>query len=245
MGVTDIFGMFDKVDDIILEPIKLVCDALHQPLKHLDAGIEKRKEQAELENKMAYERFIQEMDERQKENSFNLDIREKEEIQRLEQEAIQKDFERRKEAIEYMKQYQIDISNNAKALAESIGNMSLDLKQKAYKLVQDNTKYYLEVQNKAKNDYYEEWKMIKEIADSPEMRQMMSEPVLEQRNRIIEYAGNFMEMIRKDMERTNQNIDMITSKALEHSNRALANLTGNFNSGMTLEPNEDVLKLDK
>jgi hypothetical protein len=31
--ILDFFGMFDKVDDIIYEPIKMVCDALRQPLK--------------------------------------------------------------------------------------------------------------------------------------------------------------------------------------------------------------------
>ena len=38
-----IFGMFDRVDDIIYEPVKLVCEALRQPLKQVDAHNEKSK----------------------------------------------------------------------------------------------------------------------------------------------------------------------------------------------------------
>lgn len=30
------FGMFDKVDDIVYEPMKLVCDTLRQHIKQLD-----------------------------------------------------------------------------------------------------------------------------------------------------------------------------------------------------------------
>ena len=41
--ILDFFGMFDKVDDIIYEPIKMVCDALRQPLKQMDAKNERKK----------------------------------------------------------------------------------------------------------------------------------------------------------------------------------------------------------
>lgn len=49
-----IFGMFDKVDDIVYEPVKLMCDALRQPLKQIDAHNEKSKaeHQQALEQQM-------------------------------------------------------------------------------------------------------------------------------------------------------------------------------------------------
>ena len=41
-AVTKIFGMFDRIDDIIYEPVRLVCDTLRQPLKQIDIHNEKK-----------------------------------------------------------------------------------------------------------------------------------------------------------------------------------------------------------
>ncbi len=52
-----IFGMFDKVDDIVYEPIKLVCDALRQPLKKVEAHNEKLKVEHDQELAMQLKQF--------------------------------------------------------------------------------------------------------------------------------------------------------------------------------------------
>ena len=108
MGVTDIFGMFDKVDDIILEPVKLVCDALHQPLKHLDAGIERKNKEQEHLLDVELQKLEFEIEERKKDNELNREIRRNSEIQRMQEEVKNSAFNRSKEVAEFYKQYQID-----------------------------------------------------------------------------------------------------------------------------------------
>ena len=49
--------MFDKVDDIVYEPVKLMCDALRQPLKQIDAHNEKSK----AEHQQALEQQMKEL----------------------------------------------------------------------------------------------------------------------------------------------------------------------------------------
>lgn len=40
--IPGLLGVFDKIDDIVYEPVRLICDGLRQPLKQMDAANERK-----------------------------------------------------------------------------------------------------------------------------------------------------------------------------------------------------------
>ena len=71
--------MFDKLDDIVYEPVRLVCDALRQPLKNMDAANSRREKELEARLIQETEAFAVEMDLKRKreEAEIELDMRQR------------------------------------------------------------------------------------------------------------------------------------------------------------------------
>ena len=75
-AITKIFGMFDKIDDIVYEPVKLVCDVLRQPLKQIDAHNEKAKAENNQKLEKELKQFEADLEYQKEERSMKLSIEE-------------------------------------------------------------------------------------------------------------------------------------------------------------------------
>ena len=46
-ALVNLFKMFDKLDDIVYEPVKMVCDLCRQPIRNAEAANERKKMETE------------------------------------------------------------------------------------------------------------------------------------------------------------------------------------------------------
>ena len=138
VAVGKIFGMFDKIDDIVYEPVKLLCDALRQPLKQIDHKNEKDKEEHDQALQMSLKQFEADLEQEQKDRDMNRTI----EQQRLEEEIRQmimdNDLARREKMIQLEAQYRKDMALAAAELEQIIINITVDSRDKIIKLYKEH-----------------------------------------------------------------------------------------------------------
>lgn len=48
-ALVNLFKMFDKLDDIVYEPVKMVCDLCRQPIRNAEAANERKKWKQKLD----------------------------------------------------------------------------------------------------------------------------------------------------------------------------------------------------
>ena len=145
----------------------------------------------------------------------------------FELEELRKDkvIERNKATLETIKKYKADMAKLSVEIVNTIGNMTLDLRERANNFVQDNVKRYKELQDDAitKAD-----KRLEEIEtkypEGSKSKEIMQDAVAKQMNSIIDRADNFMNTLNDDLKKITSMIDDITlnlDKSVEnvlHSN---------------------------
>ena len=108
-----ILGMFDKVDDIVYEPIKLLCDALRQPLKQIDERNKKIKAEHDQELIKQLKQFEAnlELDKKKREMELTVDQRRMEE--EINQMILDNDLHRREDMVQLEMKYRKDMAEAA------------------------------------------------------------------------------------------------------------------------------------
>lgn len=200
-----LLDMLDKVDDIIYEPVKLVCDYLRKPMDMIDTNIEVKKEQKLVD--IEYQR---------KEQDIELEVKKRKLNAEIDEMIRESELKRSTAIVEAIKQYQIDLSQAVGECVNQIGNMSLELRERANNLVVEKTKEYTALQDKSKADAKRELKEIAEdFADNERVRIKMEDAVLDQMKNMIDTANSFIKELSEDMKRLNANIDLLTTKGQE------------------------------
>ncbi|MDE6832885.1 MAG: hypothetical protein K2J39_01350 [Ruminococcus sp.] len=278
MGLLD---MFDKIDDIVYEPVKTICEWLKEPLRkrehsrNMDAqaqqiNAEKNAQEAKfrhamdfakqetenkmimekmkqdsarkaVENKMAQKKLEQELKEKER-KSVNADLEAKAKIEadirrwnaEIDQMILQKEDERRARLVECMKRYQIDLANATRDIVNSIGLMSLELREKANQMVIEKTKEYRALQDESKKQSLLELREVKEMffKDDPDTYKIMVSDIIQERSSAIELASRFIVELSEDMKRLNQNTDELMRIGMENTSKYIAPMTNGL--GVTL-----------
>ena len=207
-------NMLDKVDDFFYKPMETICNWLEEPLKIFEA---KRNMTAE-EKKHELERIDREHAAQLESDMKKLDF----ELEELRKDKV---IERNKATLETIKKYKADMAKLSVEIVNTIGNMTLDLRERANNFVQDNVKRYKELQDDAitKAD-----KRLEEIEikypEGSKSKEIMQDAVAKQMNSIIDRADNFMNTLNDDLKKITSMIDDITlnlDKSVEnvlHSN---------------------------
>lgn len=118
--------------------------------------------------------------------------------------------------------------------------MSLELREKAYELVQQKTESYIEMQKKAETAAMERLEEIDvRFANNERVRIRMEDSVIDNMNAIIDHANELMKEIAADFKRLNQNTDDLMRMGMENTNRFLQPMSNGL--GVTL-PNPDEIK---
>ena len=161
-GILTLFGMFDRLDDIVYEPVHLLCDALRQPLRQIEINNERKK--MELESSL-------EQNNKAFEEKLKLEINRENMLLRTDERKINAqidkmlddaDFERQERMVEAIKRYQIDLGEVSVSIGDSIGKMSLELRKKAQDMVLEQTLKYKEIQEQAMDDSMKRLEMVQE-----------------------------------------------------------------------------------
>jgi hypothetical protein len=235
----NMFKMFDKLDDIVYAPIKLVTDWAGEPLKKSAhrREMETKEQENELEIKKETEakRILMEIEQSKKdredelkrsahqremeakEQESRLAIKKETEIKRILMEIEQckkdRELERMKAVSEAIMKYQEELTHlNVQAIS-SIGHMQLDLRDRAQTLVYERTIKYKELQDSAFNEAIEDLKRIeRDFPDNSMARDILIRAVDQRLANIITTAHNFLLELNADIKLLNQNISILADK---------------------------------
>ncbi|MBO5557237.1 hypothetical protein [Ruminococcus sp.] len=199
-AVGKIFGMFDKIDDIVYEPVKLLCDALRQPLKQIDHKNEKDKAEHDQALQISLKQFEADLEQEQKDRDMNRTI----EQQRLEEEIRQmimdNDLARREKMIQLEAQYRKDMALAAAELEQIIINITVDSRDKIIKLYKEHKKAYIEVQNAYTDAVYANVARMKELFPDHSGDAAILEYMIKYIEQISQESTEFSKQLNKDME---------------------------------------------
>lgn len=207
-------NMFDKLDDIIHEPVKLICDVFRQPLKNADAKNERLK--IELDNKIKSDmkRLDIEIElNRQKGTIQNLAEERKinEEINEM---IYDNQLKRQEKMINAARRYQQELGEASVKLSDSIGKMSVELRALAWNLVQQKTNEYTNMQNIAIDSAQKRLSDLeKQFPNGGKGKEIIENIISIQLANIIENSTNFIKTMNDDVSNMTNNIDEITKLA--------------------------------
>lgn len=198
-AVGKIFGMFDKVDDIIYEPVKLLCDVMRQPLKQVDAHNERVNDEHKQKLAMDLKKFEEdiELDKKRREAEISMDQKKAEiEIQEM---IRDNDLQRRKDMVELEMRYRKEMAEAATQLSSIMANMQVETRGKIISLYTEKEKEYVDMQEKYKLQMYDSVKMIKSIFPDESGNKVAMDEMARQLSNIAEKSANFSKLMNEDM----------------------------------------------
>lgn len=188
-----ILQMFDKLDDIIYKPIEALSDWVTEPLKT-------RKHNRDLKSL---------------EKQNELAIKEKTEINRINAEIDEwkKDQElgRMVKVSEAISKYQKELTKVNTDAIQVIGNMQLDLRNKAQEMILDKTEKYKKLQNQATKEAMDDFiKIEKEFPNNEAVKTILYKQIDSRLSNIIDTARDFMKELNSDLANLNKDISKLT-----------------------------------
>ena len=219
MSLSNLLKMFDKVDDIFYKPIELITDWASEPLK---AREHKRKEQSE-ENKL---KIASERKMKERKQEADIAIKKETEVVRIiaEIEEWKKDqeFNRMKAVSEAVSKYQKELTQLNVNAANAIGNMQIELREKAQNLVLEKTIKYKQLQDKAWKEASEDLKRIEtDFPDNEAAKDILTKAVDARLGNIIDVARNFLNELNDDIRSINKNISLLADSGQKFIERHL------------------------
>lgn len=208
-----------KLGDIVVKPIELITDWGKEPLKKWEHERSVEKERAKLnaesQNRIREMETVASIKTKEKELETNLAIKKETEIKRIfvEIDEFQKDKELQRmvavtEAIMKYKQELTKLNVNA---INAIGNMQLDLREKAQELVYEKTVKYKSLQDQAIKEAVDDLKRIDEdFSENEVAKEILIKAVDRRLANIIDTAHNFLLELNSDIKLLNQSINFLT-----------------------------------
>ncbi|OKY73823.1 MAG: hypothetical protein BM485_16840 [Desulfobulbaceae bacterium DB1] len=216
MGLLSALG---KLGDIVMKPIELVTDWGREPLRKWDheRGIERDRARINVESQNKIREMEAESDirAREKEIDINLSIRKETEVKRifieLEEFKKDKELQRMVAVSEAIMKYQQELTKLNVNAINAIGNMQLELREKAQQLVYDKTIKYKALQDQAINDAANDLKRIdSDFNDNEVAKDILIRAVDKRLANIIDTAHNFLLELNADIKLLNQSINILT-----------------------------------
>ncbi len=201
------FDLFDKIDDIIYEPVKAITDWAREPLR---AWEHKRN----IKNETTRKNIETQNRIREKEAEVKLAIKKETEVKRIlvEIDELKKDkeLERMKAVSEAIMKYQEELTRLNVNAINAIGHMQLDLREKAQQLVYDKTIKYKELQDQAIAEASNDLKNIESAFSGNEIAKDILIRAIDKRlANIIDTAHNFLIELNADIKLLNQSISLL------------------------------------
>lgn len=234
------FGnMFDKLDDIVYEPVKLVCDALRRPLDMLDKRNQKKMMEFEQQLQQTAAEFDLKLEIERDNSKVDTEARRKRLAAELAEWQKQEELNRQIETAETIKRLSIEMGKAAAEIPANIGKMSIENRDRAYKMVQDRTKDYMSMQSEIRRQILDFQKEVNEMYEKDDP--MRIEALKTSNVQLLEMgntAKSFLATINDDLKQLQANIDSI---AKESANTVNTYLRG-FSVGNALIDKDDTNK---
>lgn len=207
------------LEDIVMKPIGLVTDWMREPLRGWEHEREVEKDRTQQntasKNRIAEMKAKASIKTKHKEHKTNLAIKKETEIQKIladiEEFKKDKELQRMVAVSEAIMKYQKALTALNVDAINAIGNMQLDLREKAQQLVYDKTNKYKELQDKAFQEAAEDFKRIEnDFTNNETAKEILNKAVDKRLGNIIDTAHNFLLELNADIKLLNQSINILT-----------------------------------
>lgn len=219
-----------KLGEIITKPIDLLTDWGREPLRSREHNRSEASKDNELkrdiERRTAEMKISSEIGIKEKEAETDLAIKKETEVVRIiaeiEEWKKDQDFSRMKAVSETIMKYQQELTRLNVNAINAIGNMQLELRERAQNLVYEKTIKYKELQDIALREAAEELKKIEtEFADNEAAKNILINAVDRRLSNIIDTAHNFLIELNSDIKLLNNKISLLSDNGQKFIERHL------------------------
>lgn len=231
MGI--ILSGLKAIGRAIIRPFGVLDDYAQEPLKRWEhKRMEEAKDNAlrrEIERNTAERKFESDMRMREATHQTDLEIRMQTEINRINAETEQwvkdEEFRRHTEVLNAFEHYMEKLSELNLKTVKAIGLMDIELREKAQDLIREKTQQYYELQGRATKDAEEELERIEQkFANNERMQNIMIGATEKKLANILNATTKFLEELSIDIQKMNNNIDLLIDKGQDLINQQLSNL---------------------
>lgn len=229
MGILATVG---KVFKVITGPLGVLEDWAKEPLKRWENKREQdnrdREVEREIRKQTGVETVKSKLRQEEAKHQADLEIRMKTEIERINAETEQwtkdQEFRRMKDVAEAVAQYRERLTDLQLKTIRAIGCMDIELREMAQNLILNKTKEYKALQDQAQKDAEAEFeRIIEKFSSNERIMDIMITSAQKKLASVIEGTSQFLLGLNEDIQKMNQNIDLITKSGQEFIDRQIEN----------------------
>lgn len=194
-----ILGMFDKVDDIVYEPIHLLCDALRQPLKQIDTHNERTKAEHAQKLEMQIRQFEADLELDKKRREIELTAEQRRMDEEINQMILDADTARREAMVQLEIKYRTEMAEAAVRMEQILANITIEARSKVLALYTEKEKEYLDLQAKYRQEMFETIRQLKEVFPDGSGDSIILGEIQNQLKMIAERSAAFSNLMNEDM----------------------------------------------
>lgn len=217
------FDMFDKLDDIIYQPVEVICEWAREPLRKWEHGRSRDSREQNAQIQEDRRRMEAQLEMEREEHEANLQFQRQKWDVEIDKMIAEQEDARRDKLVEAIKNYQIQLADASRDIVNSIGIMTIELRSRANDLIIEKTQAYKKVQDEAKRQSMQALKEAKDaFAESdPQTYRMLVDEIMEERRSMVETAGKCIVELSEDLKRLNDNMVVLTQQGMETVDRYL------------------------
>lgn len=228
-----------KVFKFITSPLGVLEDWANEPLKRWENNRQQQNADREVERRIREQTGVEsvksQLRREEAEHQASLEIKMQTDIARInaetEQWAKDEEFARNKELMEAAMKFRERSSELMTNIVKELGNMNLELREKAHNLILEKTREYKALQDEAQAKAEEEFVRIEEkFAGKGRVYDIMVTASEKKFIGVMDATAEFIANLKEDIKAMNQNIDLLTTSGHNHMNKMI----DSFSSTMAL-----------
>ena len=202
------FGMFDKLDDIVYEPIKLVYDAVRMPMKNHDI-----KKQQEFDKDL--KKFEEKLELDRERRKIEMSVDERRMNEEINQMMIDRDMQRRADIIDLSLKYKKEMAEAAAQLGGIIAQIGVESRRQVLDMYKQSQRDYLEIQDEYRKQLNEQVKSLKEMFPDGSFNDIIRDELSNWSKIIAERSVEFTRMMNDDVKSINQLVNTTIQQVSE------------------------------
>ncbi len=228
----EFLSVVDNVFKVVRGPLGILEDWASEPLKRWENERDQKNRDRDVEREIRKQTGVEtvksELRRKEAEHSANLEIRMRTEIERINAETEQwkkdKELQRMKDVADAVATYRERLTELQLNTIRAIGNMDIELRAKAQDLILTKTKEYKALQDKAQKDAEDEFtRILDKFSGNERILDIMIQSAQKKLASVIAGTSQFLLGLNDDIQRMNQNIDLITRSGQAFIDRQIDN----------------------
>ena len=222
-ALVNLFKMFDKIDDIVYEPVKMVCDLCRQPIRNAEAANERKNMETEARLQQQMKEYELELNLKRHQKELDIEANNRRINAEIDDMIARNELERQSMVVEAIKKYQEDLGRVSVELSNSIGKMSLEIRERTHALVIEKTKEYVKIQNEIQDRASDRLEQLEQrFPNGGRSKEIMENAVEKQLMSLLDISDKFMIAMKDDIANMTENINQITAQAVANTDKYLS-----------------------